>query len=137
MKGIQDPWASLGLLILRVGTGGLLLYGHGWSKLMNFSGRVGRFADPIGLGSEISFTLVVFAEVFCAAALILGLWTRFAAIPIVGFAVVAAFVRHAGDPWAKQELPLLFGIPALALALTGAGIFSLDSLFFGKRKKGD
>lgn len=137
MKSVQDPWVSLGLLVLRVGTAVLLIYGHGWGKLVNFGERAGRFADPIGLGSELSLALVVFAEVICSALLALGLWTRVAAVPIVIFALVAVFVQHAGDPWPKKELALLFMIPALTLALTGAGLFSLDGAFFGKGKKGD
>jgi putative oxidoreductase len=137
MKGVQDPWVSLGLLVLRLGTAALLIYGHGWDKLVNFGAKAARFADPIGLGSELSLALVVFAEVACAALLALGLWTRLATVPIILFVLVAVFIHHAGDPWAKKELALLYLIPALALALTGAGIFSLDSVFFGKGKKGD
>ena len=137
MKGVQDPWVSLGLLVLRVGTGVLLLYGHGWGKLVDFGSKAGKFADPIGLGSELSLALVVFAEVVCASLLVAGLWTRVAAVPIIMFMLVAVFAQHAGDPWAKKELGLLYLVPALTLALTGAGIFSLDSVFFGKGKKGD
>ena len=137
MKNVQDPWVSLGLLILRVGTAALLIYAHGWGKLVNFGERAGRFADPIGLGSELSLALVVFAEVICAALIAVGLWTRFAAIPIVIFGLIAAFVHHIDDPFAKKELALLYAIPALTLVLTGAGLFSLDGAFFGKGKKSD
>jgi putative oxidoreductase len=135
MKGTTDPWISLGLLILRLGTGGLLLYAHGWGKITRFGERLHTFADPIGVGSEISFVLVVFTEVVCAALLALGLWTRFVAIPIVIFALVAVFVQHWGDPFPKKELALLYGIPALALALTGAGMFALDAIM-GKKRGG-
>jgi putative oxidoreductase len=137
MKGVQDPWVSLGLLILRVGTGVLLLYGHGWDKLVHFGEKASRFPDPIGLGSEISLALVVFAEVICAALLVAGLWTRLAAVPIIIFMLVAVFAQHAGDPWAKKEMAVLYLIPVVTLVLTGAGIFSLDSVFFGRGKKGD
>jgi putative oxidoreductase len=133
MKGAHDPWTSLGLLILRLGTAGLLFYGHGLGKVVRFRERLHTFSDPIGLGPEVSFVLVVFAEVVCTALLALGLWTRFAAVPIVLFAIVAAFIHHGADPFPKKELPLLFGIPALTLALTGPGTFSLDALFGRKR----
>jgi len=135
MKGTTDPWTSLGLLILRLGTAGLLLYGHGWGKLMHFGERIHRFSNPIGLGPELSFTLVVFAEVVCSTLVALGLWTRVAAIPIVLFSVVAVFGQHWHDPFAKKELALLYGIPALALALTGGGTFALETLI-GKKRGG-
>ncbi|HEU4725472.1 MAG TPA: DoxX family protein [Candidatus Eisenbacteria bacterium] len=128
MKGVNDAAPSIGLLALRVGTGGLLLYAHGLGKFMNFSSKAATFADPIGLGPTVSFTLVVLAEFFCSIALILGLATRFAAIPIVIFGLVAALVQHAADPFSKKELALLYLVPALTLLFTGAGRYSLDAL---------
>lgn len=127
--------SSIGLLALRLGAGGLLLYGHGLAKVLHFSERAAGFADPIGLGPVVSFTLVVFAEFFCSIALILGLGTRLAAIPIVIFGLVAVFVQHISDPFPKKELALLFLVPALTLALTGAGRFSLDHMIGALRKR--
>jgi putative oxidoreductase len=135
MKSTADPWASLGLLILRLGTGGMLLYGHGWGKLMHFGDRIHRFSNPIGLGPEISFVLVVFSEVVCSTLVALGFWTRLTAMPIVIFSIVAVFFQHIADPWAKKELALLYGMPALTLVFTGAGMFSLDALI-GKKRGG-
>lgn len=132
-KGTTDPWTSLGLLILRLGPAALLFYGHGLGKIQRFGDRLHRFSDPIGLGPEVSFVLVVFAEVVCAALLALGLWTRYAAVPVVIFALVAVFFQHWGDPFPKKELPLLYGFCALTLALTGPGTFSLDALRGGRR----
>ena len=135
MKGVNDVVPSIGLLVLRLGTGGLLLYGHGWAKVMNFSKRVSTFADPIGMGPEMSFMLVVFAEFFCSIALMLGLATRLAAVPIVIFGLIAAFVQHIDDPFAKKELALLYLVPALTLVFTGAGRYSLDALIGKIRKR--
>jgi len=118
---------SIALLILRVGAGGLLLFGHGWSKLIHFGERAATFADPIGIGSVAGFTLVVGAEVLCAALVIVGLGTRFATIPILIFLLVAAFVQHGADPFGKKELPLLYMVPFLALLITGGGRYALDA----------
>ena len=126
---------SAGLLVLRLGSGGLLIYGHGWGKITSFAERAPKFADPIGLGPETSFALVVFAEVFCAAAVMLGLGTRFVAVPIVIFTLVAAFVQHAADPFADKEKALLYGVPMLALVLTGGGRYSLDATIGRLRRR--
>ncbi len=124
--GTRNPITSLGLLILRLGAGGLMLGAHGWGKLMTFSEKSGKFPDPLGVGSQASLGLVVFAEVFCAAAIILGLFTRLAAIPLLITMLVAAFVIHGNDPFQKQEFALLYAVPYLALIFTGAGAFSAD-----------
>ena len=125
---------SAGLLLLRVGTGSLLLLGHGWSKLMHFSEWAATFPSPIGLGPVASFTLVVFAEVLCSLFVILGLATRLAAIPVIIFLTVAFFIQHAADPFAKKELALAYLVPFVTLLFAGGGRFSLDSLA-GRRKK--
>jgi len=133
---ISDPTASLGLLILRLGAGGLLLFGHGWGKLMNYGEGAGRFADPIGLGPELGFALVVFAEVACSALVMVGLFTRVATVPMLVFFAVAAFIQHAADPWPRRELPVLFGVACLALLLTGPGRWSVDAWWASRRSRG-
>jgi putative oxidoreductase len=134
----RDAKTSIGLLILRVGIGALMVYGHGWGKLAHYTERSATFGDPIGLGSATSLTLAVFAEFFCSIGLVLGLATRLAVIPLITTMSVAAFVVHGGGPWNKVELPLLFLLPYLALLFSGAGRFSLDAAIAGvfARKRG-
>lgn len=132
----KNTLGSLGLLVLRLGAGGLLLGAHGLSKALRFSERLPAFADPIGLGPQASFVLVVFAEVVCTSLVILGLRTRLATVPILIFLSVAAFVQHLHDPWGKKELPLLYMVPFLALLLAGGGRFSLDALLRGRTRRG-
>ena len=125
---------SLGLLALRLGVGGMLLFQHGLPKLLSFSDQVSTFADPLGVGRAASLTLAIFAEALCAGLIILGLGTRAAALPVAVTMVVAAFVVHGDDPFAKKELALLYLVPALTLMATGPGRWSLDALV-GRRKK--
>lgn len=135
MGSAKERLLSVGLLVLRLGAGGLLIYGHGWGKITKFADRAPKFADPIGLGPETSFALVVFAEVICAAAVMLGLGTRLATVPILIFTAVAAFVQHAADPFADKEKALLFAVPMLTLMLTGGGRYSLDAVI-GRLRRG-
>jgi putative oxidoreductase len=118
---------SIALLILRLGAGGLLLAGHGWSKLMHWNERAASFADPLHVGPVASFALVIFAEVLCSALVMVGLFTRLAVIPILIFFSVAVLIQHAHDPWSKKELALVYAGPFLALAITGPGRYSLDA----------
>ncbi len=133
----QDRNTSIGLLILRLGVASLLFFAHGWPKLANFAARSQTFADPIGLGSATSLTLVVFAEVVCAVLVGLGFLTRLACVPIIIFTLVAVFVQHAADPFSKKELAIVFGVAATALLFTGPGRYSCDGLIGGlwKRKR--
>jgi putative oxidoreductase len=46
-------------------------------------------------------------------------------------ALVAVVFGHAGDPFARRELPLLFLMVALMFALVGAGRYSVDRAIRG------
>ena len=95
---------------------------------MHFAEWAPTFPDPLGVGSTISLALVTFAEVFCAVAVVLGLLTRLAVLPLIGFFAVAFFIHHAHDPWSKKELAVVYAVPMIALLFTGPGRYSLDEL---------
>ncbi len=119
----MEDW---GKLILRLGLGGFML-GHGWPKLMKLlAGGEIAFADPIGLGPTFSLVLAVFAEFVCAILLIIGYKTRWAAIPLIITMLVAGLIVHGDDPWGKKEFALLYAVGYIAIALLGAGKYSID-----------
>lgn len=125
MKSNAD-WA---LLLLRLGAGGLMVP-HGWSKWWRLvegleAGEV-KFYDWMGLGTEISLGLAVFGELVAPALIVLGLFTRWMAVPAAITMAVAAFGAHAGDPISDKEHALLFLVPFIVLALMGGGKYSLD-----------
>jgi len=121
------------LLILRVTFGGAMIIGHGQGKLEKLMGDEPiRFMNFMGLGEEVSFTLVVFAEVFCALLLVVGLFTRYASIPLI-FTMLVAFNKHIGDPFSDMEGSLLYLTSYIAIILLGAGKFSLDYLIWNRR----
>ena len=127
----SDNAFSFAMLLLRVGAGSLMMINHGLDKLMHFAQKAPRFADPLGIGSTTSLSLVVFAEFFCAAFLILGLFTRLAAIPLVIAMGIALFYAHKGQFFGEGEAAGLFLVCFLAILFAGPGKVSLDR-FIGK-----
>jgi len=117
---------SFALFVLRLGAGSLMLMSHGLDKLLHFSQKAGSFANPFGIGSTASLSLVIFAEFFCAVFIILGLFTRLAAIPLIIDMSVALFIAHNGDFFGKGELSALFLTCFVTLLFAGPGRFSLD-----------
>ena len=117
---------SFALFVLRLGAGSLMLMSHGLDKLLHFSQKANNFANPFGIGSTASLSLVIFAEFFCAVFIILGLFTRLAAIPLIINMGVALFIAHNGDFFGKGELAALFLAAFITLLFAGPGRFSLD-----------
>jgi putative oxidoreductase len=123
---VDESLHHAGLLVLRVLIGGLMLGNHGWGKLMSFSEKAGSFPDPLGVGSTLSLSLTIVGELVAPALLMVGLFTRAAAAPLLVTMLVAAFVVHGDDPWRKKEMALLYAVPALTLLLAGGGRWSAD-----------
>lgn len=121
----------IAILILRIGAASLILT-HGFPKLMRILDGNLAFADPLGLGPEVSLFLVTFAEFLCAVFVLLGLYTRGFLIPLIINMTVITFIAHADDPFGSKELPLFFLITFVTLFLTGPGKFSLDHKLFSK-----
>jgi putative oxidoreductase len=121
-----DNAFSFSVLLIRVGLGSLMMIQHGLDKLMHFAQKVPKFPDPFHIGHTTSLALVVFAEFFCSAFIILGLFTRLAAIPLVIAMGVALFSTNKGDFFGAGELAGIYFICFLALIFTGPGKASLD-----------
>jgi putative oxidoreductase len=121
------------LLLLRL-TALLLLLNHGLSKFNNLiSGNEIKFSDPIGLGPEVSYVLVVFAEFLCSLFIIFGLGTRIASIPLIINFLVIVFVVQLPNSIARIELPVFYLIIFISLLILGGGKYSIDHLLQSKK----
>lgn len=127
ITGPNPTLTDLGLLVARLWLGVSLLVFHGWGKW----GKLDTFAAGLAeQGYPIPFVMAVLAalsETLGGLFVAVGLLTRPAALTILVTMLVAVFVAHGGD-FAKQELPITYGILALTLVFTGAGRLSIDNL---------
>ncbi|MEO7801682.1 MAG: DoxX family protein [Ginsengibacter sp.] len=115
------------LFILRVGFA-ILIIKHGYQKLSHFESMQHQFINFLGLGATVSLVLTIFAEFFCGMLLVLGLFTRFACIPLIVTMCVALVKAHNMDVFGKGEAAFLFLLGFIAILLAGPGKASLDSV---------
>jgi putative oxidoreductase len=123
----SDSAFTFGTLLLRLGAGSLMIV-HGLDKLMHFAEKSGKFMNLFGMGTTTSLTLTVFAEFFCAAFIILGLFTRLATIPLIITMLVALFMAHGGDFFGEGSTAGLFLVCFLSILFLGPGKASIDKL---------
>jgi len=126
----SDNGVSFASLLLRIALGAMMLP-HGFSKLMSFATKSGSFPDPFHIGSTPSLCLVIFAEVFCSVFIILGLFTRFACIPLIIDMAVALGYAHHWQVFGDGERDALFLAGFISLLFIGPGKISIDR-FIGK-----
>lgn len=123
---------DIAILLARISIA-ILMLTHGISKIALFNETPVQFMDFMGLGTEMSLALAIFAEMGCSVLILLGLATRVAVIPLIITMLVAVFIVHGADPFAKQEMGLHYLLVYIMLLLTGSGKYSLDSLVTAKR----
>jgi putative oxidoreductase len=148
---------DLALLLVRLGLGLGMALAHGLPKVQALASGDTAFVQGVarlGFPYPLAFAWTSAAvELVGGIAVALGLFTRpFAALNSVNM-VVAAFARHhahhqllgvAGlrvwteeqlKAWGRPELALVYLLGFTALLLMGAGLYSVDGLMVGNRKK--
>ncbi|TDT77133.1 putative oxidoreductase [Litoreibacter halocynthiae] len=128
----QHTDMNYGAFVTRVSLGGVLL-AHGLLKLIVFTipGTVGYF-ESLGLPAMAAY-LTIFAELVGGTAIILGLYTRLAALLSLPL-LIGSVWAHAGNGWLFSapnggwEFPLLLVALATVVALQGGGAFALRKL---------
>ena len=124
---------DVALLVARIGIAGFMLT-HGLPKLMMLFGDAPvQFPGIMGMSPEFALVLTVLAEVVCSILILVGLGTRLATIPLIFTMAVAVFYVHAAEPFATQEMGLLYLLMYTTLFFLGSGKFSLDAALVKKQ----
>jgi putative oxidoreductase len=124
---MQDRQAVLGWTVVRVVFGVLLSAAHGLPKVMDGVARHTNTVASLGFPFPSVFAwLSALTELVGGLLIAVGLFTRPVALMAVSTMAVAMY-RHRADPFSKIEMPLLFLAVFVAMALAGAGPWSLDA----------
>jgi putative oxidoreductase len=128
---LQNPLALVGRILLA-----LMFVLAGFSKIAGFAGTVGYMQSKGMPMAAVLAALTIVLEVGGGLALMFGLWTRWAALALAGFTLLATFIFH--NFWAVPEaqrmvqnlmfmknISIVGGM--LALAAFGPGAWSLDA----------
>lgn len=115
-----------GKLLLRLAVGTLILL-HGVAKLRHGLGDVATSLERFHIPAAVGY-LVYPGEVLAPALMIVGLWTRPAALLVAATMAVALVLGHTHEIFAMTkhgglllEVQWMFLLGAIAVALLGAG----------------
>ena len=129
---------DIGILIIRV-LFGMAIAAHGAQKVFGwFSGYglkgTGGFFEQLGFRPGVPFAAAAgLSELGGGTLLTLGFFTPFGSAAVLAAMLVAIVSVNLKNGFFAMsngiELPLLYAAVAVGLAFTGAGAFSLDSVF--------
>ncbi|MCS3726857.1 DoxX family protein [Bradyrhizobium betae] len=127
---IDSRTAPYAALVLRVTLGALFL-AHAGLKLFVFTpAGTAKFFGSLGFPAELAY-VVMTVEVLSGVALILGVWTRYAALVGIPILLGAIFTVHGAagffftNPRGGWEYPAFWAIALVAQALLGDGAYAL------------
>lgn len=131
MNALQNPLALIGRILLAI-----VFVPAGFGKIAGFSGSVG-YATAMGLPMPtVGVVIALLIELFGGLALLIGLCTRYAALALAVFVLVASYYFHAywalpAEQQMMQQLMFFKNIAItgglLAFAAFGPGAFSFDA----------
>jgi putative oxidoreductase len=126
----------VGLLALRVALG-IIFIAHGYPKLAHLRGEAQMQGFFVEHGLPVYFVYIAgVIETFGGGLLILGLFTRAAALLLAIEMAVAIWKVHSMHGYLavnEYQFPLTLAASCFALATIGAGLISLDQLLFEGR----
>ena len=108
-----------------------MLIHHGYEKTAAINNFADAFVRPIGIPFPILASYIAaYSEIYGSWLVIVGLFTRFAALSIVGTIGVAIYhaIVTAGFNIYLLELLILYMGGALCILLLGGGDFAIDRL---------
>jgi putative oxidoreductase len=119
--------ADVALCWLRI-TGCLMLMSvHGIPKLLHFDHELGLIEDPFGMGSLLTLSLAIFAEVLCPVFIVLGVLTRLATLPVLFLLAVSVIWVHPEWSLAEGQFAWLLLIVFSTIFVAGPGRLALGT----------
>lgn len=135
LMSTRPDWA---LTVARIGCGGMM-FAHGAQKALGIWGGAGFSATLEKMGQRLPeplVVLVILIEFLGAAFLVLGLFSRLAALGIIAVMVGAMLTVHGPNGFFASDKGVEINLLYLALALVsligGGGALSLDRAISGE-----
>ena len=148
LKNKYQEWAPLCLRLI-IGFGAMA---HGWAKLSRGPDGFEKLMVYLGVPfPHFTSWVVPLTELVCGVGILVGAFVSFAAIPLILTMLVATFSVNMNYGFSSvktigvtangpifgppgYEINLLYIAGLLSIILTGAGIFSVDSLIVRRKK---
>lgn len=131
---LGSVWNNRAVFLFRFLVSAELIVVHGLKKIGVGIAQAEVVPNPLGLPEAVNQIFATGANLICPLFIILGLFTRLAAIPIAAVTLTGYFVVHGNDPLPERDIPFMFSVAFLFIMAVGGGRYSLDHKIFNKSK---
>lgn len=130
MMRLNDSFLSFdyGMLFFRISMSVQLMVVHGFKKIGIGSGIAETVPNPFHFAEGFNQAFAIAANLIFPVFIICGWFTRFASIPILAVTLTGYFVVHGNDPLLERDIPFMYSIAFLLVAICGPGKYSIDGV---------
>lgn len=122
----------LSMLAFRILISVELMMAHGLKKVGVGVAQAETVPNPLHLPTQLNDLFATSANLFFPVLVIIGFFTRLAAIPILAVTLTGYFVVHWNDSLLEKDTPFMYSVSFLLIMILGPGKYSLDH-FLNKR----
>ncbi|MHA3789430.1 DoxX family protein [Flavobacterium hauense] len=123
---LGSPLYNFAILFFRVAVATELIVVHGFKKIGIGVDVVEVIPNPLGLPEALNSFVAIAANVYLPILIVLGFFTRLAAIPALAVTATGYFLMHGHDPLPERDIPFMYSISLLTIVMFGAGRYSID-----------
>lgn len=105
---------------------------HGMKKFRVQNGEKEHVPNPLGLPDKLNGLVATFSDTVVPFFVALGFGTRLFLLPSIGVTAIGYFVVHRNDSIEVRDVPYMYTLAMLFLALIGPGTYSIDHYLISK-----
>jgi putative oxidoreductase len=126
---------NIGLLVFRILLSAELMIVHGLKKIGIGTTEAEQVPNPLHFPYAFNQAFAITANLIFPVFIILGLFTRFAILPVIAVTLTGYFVVHWHDSLLEKDTPFMYSLSYLLLLALGPGKYSVDYLLHKRSVK--
>jgi putative oxidoreductase len=112
-----------------------MIVAHGLKKIGIGVRTAEIVPNPFNLPEVLNQSFAVASNILFPVFIILGLFTRLSAIPVLAVTLTGYFVQHWHDSVLDKDMPYMYSVAFLLILSLGPGKYSIDYLFYRSKIK--
>ena len=123
---------NIAMFLFRIAFAIELMLVHGLKKIDADGHTAEIIPNPLGFPDWFNQAFATVPMLVFPFFILIGLFTRLAALPALAVTLTGYFIVHANDALAEKDAPFTYSIILLLIVMLGAGRYSVDN-FLAKR----